>query len=57
MLSRPLKLELVEIHAQQRQLRLREAEVLAHLADSEIEPAHTPRPGWPMQRVREYRVT
>ena len=56
MLSRPLKVELAEIHAKQRQLRLREAEVLEHLANDQMLPAQTPRPGWPMQRLPEYRA-
>ena len=65
--SRPLTVELAEIHAQQRQLRRREAQVLSHLADQEAadqEAAdqeagspYTPRPGWPMQRLPDCRAT
>lgn len=60
--SRPLTVELAEIHAQQRQLRRREAQVLSHLADQEAADQeagspYTPRPGWPMQRLPDCRAT
>ena len=54
---KPPKLELAEIHAQQRQLRLREAQVLARLADDTAQSPVAPRPGWPMHRLPECRAT